>query len=331
MNDMKKEKMINKIKRIAVLTSGGDSPGMNSAIRSVVRTGIYYGLEVMGIESGYQGLLEKKILPLNLKSVGSIMQHGGTLLMTSRSEEFKTTQGLKKAAAILRENRIDSLVVIGGDGSLAGAWEMYRQEGIYVLGIPATIDNDLFGTDMCIGVDTALNTVISAIDKIKDTASSHRRAFLIEVMGRNSGYLALMSGIAGGVEFVIVPEYPFDIDEISQKLKEGYQRGKSHCIVLAAEGVGNVYEIGKLMEDKIGFEMRITVLGYLQRGGSPSAFDRILGSRLGAAAVEELFKNHHHMVGLTGNKIEIHSLPEILSRKKNLQKSSYKLAEILAQ
>lgn len=323
------EKMI---KRIAVLTSGGDSPGMNAAIRAVVRTGIYYQLEVWGIEYGYQGLLERRFIHLNLKSVGGIMQRGGTLLMTSRSEEFKTTSGVRKAAHILKENHIEALVIIGGDGSMAGALDLYKQEKIKVIGIPASIDNDLYGTDMSIGVDTALNTVISAIDKIKDTASSHRRAFIIEVMGRNSGYLALMSGIAGGVEAVIVPEFPADLWTISQKLKEGYQRGKTHCIVMVAEGAGNAYEIGRYLEDKVGFEMRVTVLGYLQRGGSPSAFDRILGSRLGAGAIEKLLqKNYHHLVGLSSNDIKAITLEEALSHQRELKASFYQLSNILAR
>ena len=320
------------INRIAILTSGGDSPGMNAAVRAVVRTGVYHNLEVIGIHYGYQGLLEKKLLPLNLKSVGGIMQHGGTLLMTSRSEEFKRKEGVHKAASILRENQIDALVIIGGDGSMAGALDLYQLERFPVICLPATIDNDLYGTDMCIGVDTALNTVISAIDKIKDTASSHRRAFIIEVMGRNSGYLALMSGIAGGAEHVIVPEFPVKLEDVSNKMKKGYKRGKTHCIILVAEGAGDVYEIGKYMEDKIGFEMRVTVLGYLQRGGYPSAFDRILASRLGAAAVEQLLgKKDHHMLGLFGNEIQAIPLSEVLAKKNELRKSMYELANILAQ
>ncbi|MFW6134922.1 MAG: 6-phosphofructokinase, partial [Elusimicrobiota bacterium] len=312
--------------------SGGDSPGMNAAIRAVVRTGIHHNLDVLGIQYGYRGLLEKKLLPLDLKSVGGIMQHGGTLLMTSRSEEFKTKSGVSKAADILRENQVDALVVIGGDGSMAGALDLYQQQEFSVIGLPATIDNDLYGTDMCIGVDTALNTIISAIDKIKDTASSHRRAFIVEVMGRHSGYLALMSGIAGGVEAVLVPEFATDIEKVSHKLKEGYNRGKSHCIVLVAEGAGDIYEIAKMMEDKIGFQMRVTILGHLQRGGSPSAFDRILGSRLGSEAVEQLLKKqNHHMVGLSGNETQVIPLVEILAQKKKLQKSIYELADVLAR
>ena len=305
---------------------------MNAAIRAVVRKGIYHKLEVVGIQSGYQGLLENQFIPFDLKVVGGIMQRGGTLLMTSRSEEFKTESGIRKAATVLKENRIDGLIIIGGDGSMTGALRLYQQEGIPVAGIPASIDNDLYGTDMAIGVDTALNTVISAIDKIKDTASSLRRAFIIEVMGRESGYLALMGGIAGGAETVIVPEFPVDLEEISIKLKQGYERGKTHCLVVVAEGAGNPYEIGKYLEDKIGFEMRVTVLGYVQRGGFPSAFDRILGSRLGSAAVELLLqKMNHHMVALSGDKAIALPLEEVLSHKKTLPKSLYQLADVLAR
>ncbi len=323
---------MNIIRKIAVLTSGGDSPGMNAAIRAVVRKGIYHKLEVLGIQSGYQGLLENRIIPLNLKIVGGIMQRGGTMLMTSRSEEFKTESGIRKASAIIRDNKIDALIVIGGNGSMAGALQLYQQEGIPVAGIPASIDNDLYGTDMAIGVDTALNTVISTIDKIKDTASSLRRAFIIEVMGRESGYLALMGGIAGGAETVIVPEFPANLEEISIKLKQGYERGKTHCLVIVTEGAGNPYEIGKYLEDKIGFEMRVTVLGYVQRGGFPSAFDRILGSRLGSAAVEQLLqKQYHHMVILNGDKISAIPIKEVLSHQKPLPDSLYRLADVLAR
>ncbi|HPK87097.1 MAG TPA: ATP-dependent 6-phosphofructokinase, partial [Atribacterota bacterium] len=287
---------------------------------------------VSGIQSGYSGLLENKVIHLDLKSVGGIMQRGGTMLMTSRSEEFKTISGINKSAGIIRDNGIDALVVIGGDGSMAGALHLYRQEGIPVAGIPASIDNDLYGTDMSIGVDTALNTVISAIDKIKDTASSLRRAFIVEVMGRESGYLALMGGIAGGAEAVIVPEFPADLADISTKLKRGYERGKTHGLVVVAEGAGNPYEIGKYLEDKIGFEMRVTVLGYVQRGGFPSAFDRILGSRLGSAAVEQLLQSQfHHMAGLNGNKTVAVPLEDVLAQKRILSESLYQLAAILAR
>ena len=320
-----------KMKRIAVLTSGGDSPGMNAAIRAVVRTGIFHGLEVFGVERGYTGLIEGQIFPMNISSVGGIMQRGGTILKTSRCEKFKTKEGLDIALQKLKEFNIDGLVTIGGDGTLRGIREL-SVLGVKTMGVPATIDNDLSKTDMAIGVDTALNTVIGAIDKIKDTASSHERAFIIQVMGRNSGYLALMGGIAGGVEVVLIPEISYNLREISLKLKEGYQRGKTHCIIIIAEGVGKTYEVSKFLEDKIGFETRVTILGYLQRGGSPSAFDRLLASRLGAAAVEHLLKGEtSKMVGLMGNKIEATDLEAVLSQQKTISQDLYNLALMLAK
>lgn len=319
------------MKKIVVLTSGGDSPGMNAAIRAVVRTGIFHGLEVFGVERGYTGLIEGQIFPMNISSVGGIMQRGGTILKTSRCEKFKTKEGLDIALQKLKEFNIDGLVTIGGDGTLRGIRELSAL-GVKTMGVPATIDNDLSKTDMAIGVDTALNTVIGAIDKIKDTASSHERAFIIEVMGRNSGYLALMGGIAGGVEVVLIPEISYNLPEISLKLKEGYQRGKTHCIIIIAEGVGKTYEVSKFLEDKIGFETRITILGYLQRGGSPSAFDRLLASRLGAAAVEHLLKGEtSKMVGLMGNKIEATDLEVVLSEQKIISQDLYNLALMLAK
>jgi 6-phosphofructokinase 1 len=319
------------MKKIVVLTSGGDSPGMNAAIRAVVRTGIFHGLEVFGVERGYTGLIEGQIFPMNISSVGGIMQRGGTILKTSRCEKFKTKEGLDIALQKLKEFNIDGLVTIGGDGTLRGTRKLSAL-GVKTMGVPATIDNDLSKTDMAIGVDTALNTVIGAIDKIKDTASSHERAFIIEVMGRNSGYLALMGGIAGGVEVVLIPEISYNLREISLKLKEGYQRGKTHCIIIIAEGVGKTYEVSKFLEDKIGFETRITILGYLQRGGSPSAFDRLLASRLGAAAVEHLLKGEtSKMVGLMGNKIEATDLEVVLSEQKIISQDLYNLALMLAK
>lgn len=320
-----------KMKKIAVLTSGGDSPGMNAAIRAAVRTGIFHDLEVFGIERGFAGLMEGQIFPMNLVSVGGIMQRGGTILKTSRSERFKTKEGLDIALKKLQEFGIDGLVNIGGDGTLRGARDLSAL-GVKTIGIPATIDNDLHKTDMAIGVDTALNTVIEAIDKIKDTASSHQRAFVVEVMGRNSGYLALMSGIAGGVEVILIPEISYNLQEINLKVKEGYQRGKTHCIIVIAEGVGKTDEVSKYLEEKIGYETRITILGYLQRGGSPSAFDRLLASRLGAAAVELLLKGETgKMVGLIGNEIEATDLEVVLSQQKTINRDIYDLALVLAK
>lgn len=320
-----------KMKKIAVLTSGGDSPGMNAAIRAAVRTGIFHDLEVFGIERGFTGLMEGQIFPMNLVSVGGIMQRGGTILKTSRSEKFKTKEGLDIALKKLQEFGIDGLVNIGGDGTLRGTRDLSAL-GVKTIGIPATIDNDLHKTDMAIGVDTALNTVIEAIDKIKDTASSHQRAFVVEVMGRNSGYLALMSGIAGGVEAILIPEISYNLQEINLKVKEGYQRGKTHCIVVIAEGVGKTNEVSKYLEDKIGYETRVTILGYLQRGGSPSAFDRLLASRLGAAAVKLLLKGETgKMVGLIGNKIEATDLEVVLSQQKTINRGIYDLSLVLAK
>jgi len=268
---------------------------------------------------------------MNISSVGGIIQRGGTILKTSRCEKFKTKEGLDMALQKIREFNIDGLVAIGGDGTFRGIRE-FSALGVKTMGVPATIDNDLSDTDMAIGVDTALNTVMGAIDKIKDTASSHERAFIIEVMGRNSGYLALMGGIAGGVEVILIPEISYNLPEISLKLKEGYQRGKSHCIIVIAEGVGETYEISKFLEDKIGFETRVTILGYLQRGGSPSAFDRLLASRLGAAAVEHLLKGEtSKMVGLMGNKIEATDLEVVLSQPKTISQDLYNLALRLAK
>lgn len=319
------------MEKIVVLTSGGDSPGMNAAIRAVVRTGLFHGLKIFGIERGFAGLIEERISPMNISSVGGIIQKGGTILKTSRCEKFKTREGLNIAVQKLKKLNIDGLIAIGGDGTLRGIRDLSAL-GIKTIGIPATIDNDLSKTDMAIGVDTALNTVIGAIDKIKDTASSHERAFIIEVMGRNSGYLALMGGIAGGVEVVLIPEISYNLREISLKLKEGYQRGKTHCIIIIAEGVGKTYEVSKFLEDKIGFETRITILGYLQRGGSPSAFDRLLASRLGAAAVEHLLKGEtSKMVGLMGNKIEATDLEVVLSEQKTISQDLYNLALMLAK
>ena len=319
------------MKKIAVLSSGGDCPGMNAAIRAVVRTGLFYGLEVWGIERGYSGLLEGQFTPMNISSVGGIIQRGGTILKTSRSEKFKTKAGLEIAVKMLSNFKIDGLIPIGGDGTLRGALAL-SDLGIKTIGIPATIDNDLYKTDMSIGVDTALNTVLNAIDKIKDTASSHQRAFIIEVMGRNSGYLSLISGIAGGVEEIIIPEVSFNLRDISSKLKKGYQRGKAHCIVVVAEGVDKTYEIAQYLKDKIGFETRVTILGYLQRGGSPTVFDRLLASRLGAAAVEHILKGEtSKMVGLIGNDIKATELKTVLSRQKNINQNIYDLAQILAR
>lgn len=323
------------MKRIAVLTSGGDAPGMNPAIRAVVRTGIHYDMQVYGVNRGYTGLIGGDIIEMPARSVGGIIQRGGTILQTARSPEFKTEKGRLEALRNLNRLGIEGLVVIGGDGSLSGALELQKL-GFPVVGMPGSIDNDLAGTDMAIGVDTALNTALDALDRIKDTASSHQRAFIIEVMGRNSGYLALMSSIAGGAEVVLCPEVPFDLNEVAKELRDAYMRGKAHAIVVVAEGVpggaNGVAEHFTAHQDKIGFEARVTILGHIQRGGSPSAFDRILATRLGVAAVERLHEGVYGvMVGLIGGQIVATPLGEVLAQRKSLDLRTYEVAKMLAR
>lgn len=321
------------MKRIGVMTSGGDSPGMNPCIRAVVRIGLGHGLEVMGIKRGYAGLVDGEIEPLTARSVGGIIQRGGTFLQAARCPEFKTVRGQREALRNLNEYGIEGLVVIGGDGSLRGALALHKM-GFPAVGVPGTIDNDLPYTDMAIGVDTALNTVLNAIDKIRDTAASLQRAFLIETMGRKSGYLALMGGIAGGVEIILIPEVPFQIADVQRKLEEDYVRGKAHCIIVIAEGTRpTTEEVAAYLrerEEEHGFDVRVTILGHIQRGGSPTAFERLLATRLGAAAVEQLRQGKSGvMAGLIGNKIAVTDLEKVLSCKKEVDLAFYKLAEML--
>lgn len=277
--------MSDKIRRVGVLTSGGDAPGMNAAIRAVVRKGIYHGLEVYGISRGYEGLIHGEIQKMSLGSVADIVLRGGTMLKTARSEEMRTEEGQKKAIEQLHKRKIDALVVIGGDGSFRGA-QTIAAKGVQIVGIPGTIDNDIAGTDLTIGFDTAINTVVDAVSKIRDTASSHERTFIVEVMGRNCGNIALKAGLACGAESILVPEIPYDLDEICNKLKRGHQRGKNHSIILVAEGAGNAYQIGEELKARTGFETRITILGHLQRGGNPSALDAVISAAMGGKAIE---------------------------------------------
>ena len=277
------------MKRIGVLTSGGDSPGMNAAIRAVVRKAIYHGVEVFGIYHGYAGLIAGKIKKLEVGDVGDIIHRGGTILYTARCPEFKTEEGQLKGIEQLKKHGIEGLVVIGGDGSYQGAKKL-TEHGFPCVGVPGTIDNDIPGTDFTIGFDTALNTVIDAIDKIRDTATSHERTYVIEVMGRDAGDIALWSGLAGGAESILIPEADYDMDDIIARLKHGHERGKKHSIIIVAEGVGSGVEFGKKIQEATGFETRVTVLGHVQRGGSPTAFVRVLASRLGARAVELLLE-----------------------------------------
>lgn len=321
---------VREMKHIGVLTSGGDSPGMNAAIRAVVRKALYHDVKVSGIYYGYHGLMNGNIKPLDLGSVGDIIHRGGTILGTARSEEFKTEEGQLKAVKTLQEHNIEGLVVIGGDGSFRGA-EKLCERGIAAIGVPGTIDNDIPGTDFTIGFDTALNTIIEAIDKIRDTATSHERTFIIEVMGRNAGDLALWSGLADGAETILIPEAEYSIDDVIQRLQRGYQRGKKHSIIVVAEGIGSGMEIGEVIKEKAGIECRVTVLGHIQRGGSPKANDRVLASRLGAYAVELLLKGEQgKMVGIMNNQLVSPAISEALSRKHVLDLDIYQLAKELS-
>lgn len=315
---------------IGILTSGGDAPGMNAAIRAVVRTGIYNGMKVFGIERGYNGLIKGDIHEMNLCSVGEIINRGGTVLKTARCEAFKTKEGQQKALQVIQQFGLEGLIVIGGDGSFMGA-RILSEYGIPTIGIPGTIDNDLPYTDFTIGFDTALNTVLEAINKIRDTINSHERINIIEVMGRHCGDIALYAGLAGGAESIIVPEIGFDIDEVCERLCCGKIRGKLSSIIILAEGVGGAIELGKRIEGTTGIETRATILGHIQRGGNPSAQDSILASRMGACAVNLL---HHGMgkrvVGIVDNRLVDYDIMEALAITKRFDFEIYELAKILA-
>jgi len=286
------------MKRIAVLTSGGDCSGMNAAIRGVVRSGISNNLEVIGVYKGYQGLFDRHFEPLSTKSVSGKLQAGGTFLQSARCQKMLEDEGRDQAVANLKAMAVDGLVVIGGDGSHRGALEMQRR-GIPTIAIPASIDNDIPFTDMSLGVDTALNNIIHAVDNLKDTASSHDRTFVVETMGRNCGYLALVSGIACGAEYALIPESRYDIDDICTHLRQRFLEGRDNSIIMVAEGAGKAHEIAEQIKDRIGFETRIMVLGHYQRGGSPSSFDRLLAARFGVAAVNALIRGEAgKMLGL---------------------------------
>jgi 6-phosphofructokinase 1 len=317
--------------KIAILTSGGDAPGMNAAVRAAARTAFSLGWQVMKVESGYRGLLEGRISQVDRRRLGGIIGRGGTVLGTQRSKEFQTSEGQQAAASRLEEAGVEGLVVIGGEGSLTGALKL-SELGVRVIGIPATIDNDVWGTEIALGVDTALNTALETIDRIKDTASSHNRAHVIEVMGRNCGYLALMSAIAGGAEAVLVPEFEPDPEDLIKFIRKAYEQGKSHFIVVAAEGAKlPAAEFHEYVNSTHTYESRLTVVGHAQRGGDPTAFDRILGSRLGTAAVEALAEGEHGMmVALRGELIEILPLKEVIGRMRPLDPQMYRMAGVLS-
>lgn len=318
------------MKKIGVLTSGGDAPGMNAAIRAVVRTGIYHGFEVAGIYRGYQGLIEGDIESLEIKSVGDIIHRGGTMLRTARCLDFKTDEGFAKGLQMLKMFKVDGLVVIGGDGSFNGARRL-AEAGFPTIGIPGTIDNDLAYTDYTLGFDTALNTVVSAIGNIRDTSSSHGTVNIIEVMGRDCGDIALYGGLAGGAEAVMIPEIDTDIDELCRTIIRGKKRGKLHSIILLAEGVGKPYELAEQIKSKTSSDVKVSVIGYLQRGGTPTPNDRILGSRMGAYAIELLKEGvFGQAVGIKGNQMMHLGFEEVLTMKKDYDKNIYELARILA-
>ena len=321
--------------RIAVLTSGGDAPGMNAAVRAATRAAIARGWEAFGVRNGYAGLLADTIAPLHARDVGGIIQRGGTVLGSARSSEFREEKGLRKAISNLRARGIDALSVIGGNGSQTGSARL-QERGFPVVGIASTIDNDLFGTDVTIGVDTAVNTTLQAIDMLRTTASSHQRAFLVETMGRDCGYIALMTGIAGGAEVIVTPECDLEPQEVAERLAAAYLRGKTHALVVVAEGAKHG---AKAMmhyfadhQDTIGFGLRMTTLGHVVRGGTPTAFDRVLATRLGAAAVDQIARKEAGvLVGIIANEIAATPLAEIAGKTKPIDIALLGLARVLAQ
>ncbi len=321
------------MKRVAVLTSGGDAPGMNAAIRAVIRCGVAKGWEMYGVRDGYAGLISGEIRQMGTRDVGGIIHKGGTILGSARCQEFKTEEGRLKAINSLKNMEIDALVVIGGNGSQTGSYHVHKL-GYPVVGISSTIDNDLFGTEMTIGVDTALNIALEAIDRLKVTASSHKRAFLIEVMGRNCGYIALMAGIAGGAEYILVPEIKTDPEVVAKSLRLAYEHGKAHAIIVVAEGADyNAERLTAYFErnrERLGFKIRATILGHVQRGGKPGAFDRNLASRFGNGAIEALDRGEYGVVvGLREGKIQTTPLEVVVSNTKEISEEMVRLARIL--
>jgi 6-phosphofructokinase 1 len=322
------------MRKIAVLTSGGDGPGLNACIRAVAREAFHHGMQVYGVRWGYKGLINGEIDELTSRDVGGIMNRGGTFLGTARCPEFKEIQVRRTALRQMNQHGIEGLVVIGGNGSLAGALALHKM-GFPTFGVPASIDNDINGTDMAVGVDTTLNTILDAIDRIKDTAASHQRAFLIEVMGRDCGYLALASGLAGGAEMILVPEHEGpSLEKIAENVVEAYVRGKAHCILVIAEGwkpgTGAVAEFLSARKEDLGFDVRVTVLGHLQRGGRPSAYDRLLATRMGAYAVDHLLEGESGMMAaMRSSKIESFPLDEAVKTLKPLDLRLLNLSDVM--
>ena len=322
------------IKKIAVFTSGGDAPGMNAALRAVVRTAAFYEMEILGIEGGYDGMINGEFRPLEIRDVGNIIQRGGTFLRTARSKEFMTIEGRAKAAKALKKEKVDALIALGGNGTFAGAEIFHKEHGFPIVGAPCTIDNDLYGTDFTIGFDTAVNTAVEAVDKIRDTAESHNRLFFIEVMGRHAGFIALHTAIASGAGSVILPEKEISIDELVDSFKKIAKRKKRVSLVIVAEGspLGSANQIAEKVKAKLDvFDIRVTVIGHLQRGGSPSGSDRLLASRLGSAAVKALMEGHSNiMVGIDNQQVSYTPLSHAINNKKGVDLRLLKMAEMLA-
>lgn len=323
---------ITKMKNIAILTSGGDAPGMNAAIRAVVRTGLYNGLNVFGVKRGYDGLVQNEIFAMDAKSVANIIQRGGTVLKTARSDEFRTIEGRQKAYANIRNLEIDGLVVIGGDGTFTGASIFSEEFNLPIIGIPGTIDNDLAGTDFTIGYDTAINTVVDAVDKIRDTAESHDRLFVVEVMGRDSGLIALRSGISTGAEAVLIPELKVDYDAIMKRLDKT-RKNKASRIIIVAEGdqEGGIVVAEKIKENFPQYDVRVSILGHIQRGGRPTCMDRVLASRLGVASVEALIEGRkQEMVGLICGQVEFTPFKKAIKHIDSVDENLTRIVEILS-
>ena len=324
-----------KINKIAVMTSGGDSPGMNAAIRSVVRTCAYYSTECIGVYRGYQGMIEGDFTTLTARNINNIINKGGTILKSARSDEFRTPEGRKKAFKQLKDNNIDGLVVIGGDGSFTGGVVFNKEYNFPVIGIPGTIDNDIFGTSHTIGYDTALNTAVDAIDKIRDTASSHNRLFFVEVMGRDAGFIALNAGVGAGAEEILIPEENLGLDRLLESLVKSRKSGKSSSIVVVAEGDKsgkNVFELAEYVEENMPeYDVRVSVLGHMQRGGTPSCFDRVLASRLGVKAIEMIIENKTNlMIGLKNNTVITTDLEEAITGGHEINKELLRVSDIMS-
>ena len=316
--------------KIGVLTSGGDAPGMNAAVRAVVRKGIFSNCQVFGVKEGFKGLILDEIIPLQLGSVADIIQKGGTFLRTARSEEFKTPEGMATAVANLRRRQIEAVIVIGGDGSIRGTLAL-NEAGIMAVAIPGTIDNDIPATDKTIGFDTAINTASDAIDKIRDTATSHQRTFIVELMGRHSGAIALAVGLAGGAESILVPELPYDLDEVCLRIERGRERGKLHSIILVAEGIASAYDVAAYVSQRTAQDTRVIVLGHLQRGGSPTASDRIMASRMASEAVDLVLAGQGgKLVALHNGRYTSVDIGPALAQKEIFDVEAYKLAKILS-